>query len=291
MKALDSFKLSTKKFVLFYEFERLWLLLTAINIIAIFLIIRGSTAPLLVDNSVLEFLFCIDNTGDKTLYSIAISYFAAYIFYLIQIYYPERKKTLNALLSIRPYIHNLVLELSRFLFVWDTYKQVDANDEGVITSANIETIYFKTETGCIYKMNGRRFRNLVMRIDKTYNKIINDVTFQECDYSLRRFLLIENLDIFINRMHDLIEEAQFLDEAGDVAIRYPIVKINRIKQKIQYLSKLFDIELSTNFTITNSKKEIADFENRRKKTDDILNSNKDFYEVFNRHTEKNETVK
>lgn len=291
MKALDSFKLSTKKFVLFYEFERLWLLLTAINIIAIFLIIRGSTAPLLVDNSVLEFLFCIDNTGDKTLYSIAISYFAAYIFYLIQIYYPERKKTLNALLSIRPYIHNLVLELSRFLFVWDTYKQVDANDEGVITSANIETIYFKTETGFIYKMNGRRFRNLVMRIDKTYNKIINDVTFQECDYSLRRFLLIENLDIFINRMHDLIEEAQFLDEAGDVAIRYPIVKINRIKQKIQYLSKLFDIELSTNFTITNSKKEIADFENRRKKTDDILNSNKDFYEVFNRHTEKNETVK
>ena len=291
MKALDSFKLSTKKFVLFYEFERLWLLLTAINIIAIFLIIRGSTAPLLVDNSVLEFLFCIDNTGDKTLYSIAISYFAAYIFYLIQIYYPERKKTLTALLSIRPYIHNLVLELSRFLFVWDTYKQVDANDEGVITSANIETIYFKTETGFIYKMNGRRFRNLVMRIDKTYNKIINDVTFQECDYSLRRFLLIENLDIFINRMHDLIEEAQFLDEAGDVAIRYPIVKINRIKQKIQYLSKLFDIELSTNFTITNSKKEIADFENRRKKTDDILNSNKDFYEVFNRHTEKNETVK
>ena len=157
MKALDSFKLSTKKFVLFYEFERLWLLLTAINIIAIFLIIRGSTAPLLVDNSVLEFLFCIDNTGDKTLYSIAISYFAAYIFYLIQIYYPERKKTLNALLSIRPYIHNLVLELSRFLFVWDTYKQVDANDEGVITSANIETIYFKTETGFIYKMNGGSF--------------------------------------------------------------------------------------------------------------------------------------
>lgn len=135
-------------------------------------------------------------------------------------------------------------------------------------------------------MNGRRFRDLVMRIDKTYNKIVNDVTFQECDYSLRRFLLIENLDLFIDRMHGLIEEAQFLDETGDIAIRYPIVKINRIKQKIQYLAKLFDIDISTNFTITNNQEDIADFENRRKKTDDILNSNKEFYEVFNRHTEK-----
>ena len=86
MKVVDNFKLRTKRFSFFYDFEKMWIVLTTVNIVAIFLIIRGSTAPLLIDNAVTRFLFCIDTNGDKTLYNIGISYFAAYIFYLIQIY-------------------------------------------------------------------------------------------------------------------------------------------------------------------------------------------------------------
>lgn len=91
MKVVDNYKLSTKKYCLFYEFERLWLILTGINIIAIYFIIRGSTAPLLFNVNILRVLFYTDVNTDKTLYNIAISYFAAYIFYIIQIYLPERK--------------------------------------------------------------------------------------------------------------------------------------------------------------------------------------------------------
>lgn len=66
MKVEDTFKLSTKRFCMFYEFERMWLLLTAINAVAVFLIIRGSTAPLLLDNAVLRILFCSDILSNNT---------------------------------------------------------------------------------------------------------------------------------------------------------------------------------------------------------------------------------
>ena len=95
MMVVDKFKLRTKRFSFFYEFEKMWILLTSIAVVSIFLIIRGSTLPLLIDNNIMRYLFCTDIDGDKTLYNIAISYFAAYIFYLIQIYYPEKKKTIK----------------------------------------------------------------------------------------------------------------------------------------------------------------------------------------------------
>ena len=78
-----SAKHNTKRHIWFYEFERLWFILSLINIVAIFLMIRGSTAPLIWDSKILYFLFYSPETSDKTLYNVAISYFAAYIFYII----------------------------------------------------------------------------------------------------------------------------------------------------------------------------------------------------------------
>ena len=86
-------KYSTKRHILFYEFEKLWLFLTILNLIAIFFIVSGSTLPLISDNKIIKFLFYSSETSDKTLYNISISYFAAYIFYMIQVYYPEKKRT------------------------------------------------------------------------------------------------------------------------------------------------------------------------------------------------------
>ena len=53
----QSKKSHTKRHIWFYEFERLWLLLTLLNLIALFFIIRGSTAPLIFDNDILRFCF------------------------------------------------------------------------------------------------------------------------------------------------------------------------------------------------------------------------------------------
>lgn len=66
-------KYSTKRHILFYEFEKLWLFLTLLNLIAIFFIVRGSTLPLISDNKIIKFLLYSSQTSDKTLYNISIS--------------------------------------------------------------------------------------------------------------------------------------------------------------------------------------------------------------------------
>ena len=285
MKIIETFKLSTKKFYLFYEFERMWLLLTAINIVAVFLIVRGSTASLIMDNGVMKFLFCTDKTADKTLYNISISYFAAYIFYLIQIYYPEKKKTVNALLSIRSSAHNMILWISRFLFVWDIYAQVDEKEEA-IKSAEIKTIYLKDSTGFVYKVDRGTFKNMVKRISEPYYDIISNSIFQSCDYSLRKLFLGKDIAKFIERMHEIIEEAEALDSASGISIGYSKKEIYVLQVKMRYLKELLDMNVDTDFVLTNDKNDIERIEKRKEEFANAIIQNSAFCEVLSRHNEK-----
>ena len=285
MKVIESFKLRTKRFCLFYEFEKMWILLTTINVIATFFIIRGSLSTGLFDNAVLNFLFCADDNIDKTLYNIAISYFAAYIFYLIQIYYPERKKTLNVLLSTRTSVRNMIMWIYRFLFVWDIYKQDAIEKEGVI-SAKIETVYLKDSTNFVYKVDRETFKKMVDRISENYNDIINSPDFQNCDYSLKRLFLSTNITQYIERLHEIILEAEGLDGSGSIKIGYSKTKICALKRKIEYLGKLFDISISGDYKITTDKDDIEKIEKRHEKSDEILSKNYAFFETLSRKKNK-----
>ena len=85
----SKFEYSIKRHITFCSYEKLWITLTALMVISVFWMIRGSTAELLIDTKITRFLFWSDENGDKTLYNIAISYFAAYVFYILQVYIPE----------------------------------------------------------------------------------------------------------------------------------------------------------------------------------------------------------
>ena len=282
MIVIESFKLRTKRFCLFYQFEKMWILLTAINVIATFFIIRGSLPPSLFDNAILKFLFYADDNIDTTLYNIAISYFAAYIFYLIQIYYPERKKTLNALLSTRTSVRNMSMWIYRFLFVWDMYKQND-NDKETITGAKFETVYLKDDTGFVYKVDREDFKDMVSRISESYYDIINCPDFQNCDYSLRRLLLSQDIARSIERMYEIIVEAEALDDSGALQIGYSKTKICALKHDLEYLEKLFDISVSRNYKITTDKEDIEKIEERDKKIAEVFRQNRTWVKVLSQN--------
>lgn len=279
MKVIDSFKLRTKRFCLFYEFEKMWIILTAINVVALFLIIRGSTDPMSFNIAFLKFLFSGTTNVDKTLYNIAISYFAAYIFYLIQIYYPERKKTLNALLSTRTSVRNMIMWLYRFLFVWDIYKQ-DDNEQETVVWAKIETIYLKDPTGFVYKVDRETFKKMVAKISKSYNDIINSSDFQNCDYSLRRLFLSPDIAHHIECLYEVIVEAEGLDGSSTIRIGYSKTKNCALKRKIEYLKKIYDISISGDYKITTDKDDIERVERRHEKTADVVSQNRAFFETL-----------
>lgn len=75
-----------------FSYQKMLLKLTIVLLIAIFIVIKGCTIPLLLDNTVMRFFFYSTDNSDKTLYNIGISVIAAYIFYLVQVYIPEKMR-------------------------------------------------------------------------------------------------------------------------------------------------------------------------------------------------------
>ena len=82
-KMESKFTYKIKKHIWICDYERLWVILSGLMVLSCYLMVRGSTGSLIWDNAVMRFLFVSDSNEDKTLYNIAISYFAAYVFYIL----------------------------------------------------------------------------------------------------------------------------------------------------------------------------------------------------------------
>ena len=106
-----------------YNYQNILLKLTIVLLIAIFIVIKGCTIPLLIDNKLMRFLFYSADKGDKTLYNISISVIAAYIFYLVQVYIPEKIRCKKQLNIYEVYVGNRheIFILEQFLKAIDVF--------------------------------------------------------------------------------------------------------------------------------------------------------------------------
>lgn len=261
----QSKKNHTKRHIWFYEFERLWLLLTLLNLIALFFIIRGSTAPLIFDNDILRFLFYSPESSDKTLYNIAISYFAAYIFYIIQVYYLEYKKTQKALTSIDIPARNLINQTNMFLFAWKTFTKRNSPDDGTILGVDITTIYYKDTSGFVMSANKEELKSIINRIRDAYNEIINNSLFEQCDNALRQLLLQQNIPDEMEDLYKILLSAEMLaqDSSTTILETYSIYTVDDIRTRLKKLDSLLELNSDFNYTITTDENDIR----QRKRVD------------------------
>ena len=198
---------------------------------------------------------------------------------------PERKKTKNALLSVRPFVRNLILWVSRFLFVWDIYKQEDDEQEYILT-AKVRTIYLKDTKGFVYKVDRSVFGEMVTRIHEEYEEILSNVAFQNCDYALRRLLLEKNIGEYIVRLYEQIMEAETLEASGTIKIGYSAQNVKLMKIKMGFLRKIFDLNVDVDLSITTDKKDIEQIEKRDKKIMKVFLENKSFCDMLEQKIEK-----
>ena len=249
---------NAKQNIWFYEFERLCLFLTLLNVVSLFLIIRGSTAPLILDNNMLHFLFYSPETSDKTLYNIAISYFAAYVFYLVQVYYPERKKTKRALTSIELPASNLINQTNMFLFVWETFTKRNTPDDGTILGVNISKIYYKNKYGIVMSADKKELGAIAERIRSGYDKIVSDMSFQYADNALRQLVLEKNIPAKINKLYQVLLSAEILaqDSSTTILDNYSKDDVDDIRIRLKKLNALLKLECDFNYAITTDENEI-----------------------------------
>lgn len=240
-------------------------MLTLLNLIALFFIIRGSTAPLIFDNDILRFLFYSPESSDKTLYNIAISYFAAYIFYIIQVYYLEYKKTQKALTSIDIPARNLINQTNMFLFAWETFTKRNSPDDGTILGVDITTIYYKDTSGFVMSANKEELKSIIKRIRDAYNEIINNSLFEQCDNALRQLLLQQNIPDEMEDLYKILLSAEMLaqDSSTTILETYSIYTVDDIRTRLKKLDSLLELNSDFNYTITTDENDIR----QRKRVD------------------------
>lgn len=107
-----------------YEKNKIFIVLTLILVLSIFILIRECDYPLLINSSFFNCLF-IHHYSEKIFYNISISYIVTYIFYIIQLYIPSTIRNRNAINLLCPSIHKELNYLKYALCILDasTYMQ------------------------------------------------------------------------------------------------------------------------------------------------------------------------
>ena len=79
-----------------------------------------------------------------------------HIFYIIQVYYLEYKKTQKTLTSIDIPARNLINQTNMFLFAWETFTKRNSPDDGTILGVDITTIYYKDTSGFVMSATSKQ---------------------------------------------------------------------------------------------------------------------------------------
>lgn len=274
----SKFEYKIKRHITFCSYEKLWIALTILMVISVFWMIRGSTAELLIDTKITRFLFCSAVNGDKTFYNIAISYFAAYVFYILQVYIPERKKTRRALETTALDAYNLVNQTMLFLFVWD--KLTEKTSDGAIVRVKCEKFYFinKLYDDIAHEADASELKKIASRVRDDYEKIIENPYFSMVDVNIYNLLRGMNIAEAIENLLVLMLSANVASQTSATIFEtYSPNDVKLIKVKMMLLKFLYGFNDIGNFEETTDEQAIQKWKDYKELTNAMIAENLDFF--------------
>ena len=244
----------------FFGYNEILVKLSVLLIMALYFVIRGSSWSLISNNNVIYKLFYTDPDGDHTLYNIAISYVAAYIFYLIQVYYPERKKTSIAIVQTKLDMRNCLHQCAIFINGWEAYTTRDQAKEA-ITGVNTQLLYFQDTEGHIVQMTRKCLADTVQRILEDYEKIKENMDFRNADMELQKLFLDMNFPEKANEWYQVMLSAEILcnNKNSTIMESYSEAELAEFKLRIMKLAMIYHIEECIPLEETKDAKKIMEY--------------------------------
>lgn len=244
----------------FFGYNEILVKLAVLLIVALYFVIRGSSCPLISNNNVIYKLFYTDPDGDHTLYNIAISYVAAYIFYLIQVYYPERKKTSIAIVQTKLDMRNCLHQCAIFINGWEAYTTRD-QDKETITGVNTQLLYFQDTEGHIVQMTRKCLADTVQRILEDYEKIKENMDFRNADMELQKLFLDMDFPEKANEWYQVMLSAEILykNKNSTIMESYSEAELAEFKLRIMKLAMIYHIEECIPLEETKDAKKIMEY--------------------------------
>lgn len=244
----------------FFGYNEILVKLSVLLIVALYFVIRGSSWLLISNNNVIYKLFYADSVGDHTLYNIAISYVAAYIFYLIQVYYPELKKTSIAIVQTKMDMRNCLHQCAIFINGWEAYTTRDQT-KGAITGVNTQLLYFQDAEGHIVQMTRKCLADTVLRILEDYEKIKENMDFRNADMELQKLFLDMDFPEQANEWYQVMLSAEILcnNKNSTIMESYSEAKLAEFKLRIKKLAMIYHIEECIPLEETKDSKKIMEY--------------------------------
>lgn len=231
------------KHKVFLEHNRILIWLSILLAIAFFFVVRGSSWPLIVDTKLLRFLLYTKAEADHTLYNIGISYVAAYIFYMLQVYLPAKIKTKTAISNTRLDMLNCLRQCAYFIKGWEDYAKVD-NENGILLGMNVATKYYEDLDGHISQMTLDELNLIIFRMQEDYDKIKDSLDFKNADVELIKLFSYMDFPDKANDLYQVLISAEHLAQTpGSTLLEpYPQASILEFKLRVMKLARIYDVE-------------------------------------------------
>lgn len=264
---------------IFFGYNKVLIELSVLLLIAIFFVIRGSSWQLISNNEIIYWMFYTDADGDHTLYNIGISYVAAYIFYLIQVYYPERRKTTIAILQTKLDMWNCLHQCMIFINGWEAYTIRD-RDNGAITDVDIHLLYLQDTYGHVIQMTRKNLEATVQRILDAYDKIKENLDFRNSDMELQKLFLDMDFPEQANEWYQVLLSAEKLCNNPNSTIResYSENEVVEFKLRIMKLSIIYEIAECISLEETKDEKQIMEYHQKISTGYRIIDENQEYFQ-------------
>lgn len=208
-------KENIKRFHTKYQRRDILLVLSIILAIQIFIIIRYSQWSLMpiFNNKLVKNLF-LPKGEDRTLYNIAISYIAAYIFYIIQVYIPSYMDHFKNIDNYRKIVKDEVNILQEILFLESASKGFKENEthyhrlspftDDLIN--HIDYTYTSNKKKELLSILVDKHANNLqyicsISIDNTLKTLHNNLFYNEYDFDSSFLEALQKVDEITNKEH------------------------------------------------------------------------------------------
>lgn len=166
-----------------YENNKVLFGLTALLVVSLYIIICDCEIPVIQFNSkidrYLELIF-VHQHADKTFYNIAISYVAAYIFFLLQVYMPTRQNHFRSMTILKPMIESYINSVKLLLTI---LMQITTFQNNQTNIRKLEELFVVEEReNRIFRFTfNESFERLVEKTESTHSEIITNPMLTSMD--------------------------------------------------------------------------------------------------------------
>ncbi|MCM1122042.1 MAG: hypothetical protein NC416_05620 [Eubacterium sp.] len=170
-----------------YSKNKIFISLTVILVFSVFIIIRECDYPLLVHSEIFK-LFFVHKYTEKLFYNLSLSYIAAYIFYIIQIFIPQTIRNKRACKILAMEFQKEYRLTKEFLFLVSQITKMEGISK-IQYKSSFSSFYYRDYSNNILKRFSEinTLEQLVQDIQQQFIAIENNKYYNELDSYIIEF--------------------------------------------------------------------------------------------------------